>query len=259
MVSDLDGTYGLILGGSSGLGYASAVKCAEHGMKLILIYRAGRIQQDAINERFEKLINFENHLFINADATNDSKIPSLIDQIKSHLNGKRLFLFLHSISKGNLKPMTGDQTLTAADFEQTIHSMGTSLYSWAQAMRAAGLMAHPSRILSFTSEGNQKPMPGYAAVSAAKATLEAITRNMALELASEGITTNCIQAGVTDTESLQRIPMYEQLKENSLKRNPLGRLTLPMDVANTVYLICRPEAAFINGSILKVDGGESLT
>jgi enoyl-[acyl-carrier protein] reductase I len=53
--------------------------------------------------------------------------------------------------------------------------------------------------------------------------------------------------------------MYEQLKENSLKRNPLGRLTLPMDVANTVYLICRPEAAFINGSILKVDGGESLT
>ncbi|WP_194852534.1 SDR family oxidoreductase [Nonlabens antarcticus] len=259
MVKDLEGTYGLILGGSSGLGYASAKKCAAHGMKLILIYRAGRIQQDSINKRFEKLENFKDHLFINADATNVSKLNDLLDQAEKYLNGAQLFLFLHSISKGNLKPMTGETTLSTSDFEQTIFSMGTSLYSWAQALRNANLLANPSRILSFTSEGNHKPMPGYAAVSAAKATLEAITRNMALEFASEFITTNCIQAGVTDTESLQRIPMYEKLKENSLKRNPLGRLTLPEDVANVVYLMCRPESAFINGTVLKVDGGESLT
>ncbi|BAO56322.1 SDR family oxidoreductase [Nonlabens marinus] len=259
MVKDLEGTYGLILGGSSGLGYASAVKCANHGMKLIVIYRSGRAQQDVVNQRFEILKNSSNHLFINADATNELKIPGLIEELKNYLNGQRLFLLLHSISKGNLKPMKGESALNTGDFTQTIQSMGISLYAWAQALRSAGLLANPSRVISFTSEGNQKPMPGYAAVSAAKATLEAITRNMALEFAVEGITTNCIQAGVTDTESLQRIPMYEELKKNSLQRNPFNRLTQPEDVANTVYLLCRPEAAFINGSVIKVDGGESLT
>ena len=259
MVKDLEGTYGLILGGSSGLGYASAVKCANHGMKLIVIYRSGRAYQNVINQRFENLKNHSSHLYINADATNELKIPVLIDEIKNYLNGSPLFLLLHSISKGNLRPMTGHNSLNTGDFTQTIQSMGTSLYAWAQALRSAGVLGNPSRVISFTSEGNHKPMAGYAAVSAAKATLEAITRNMALELAVDGITTNCIQAGVTDTESLQRIPMYEKLKENSLQRNPFQRLTQPEDVANTVYLLCRPEAGFINGTVIKVDGGESLT
>lgn len=258
MVDNLKGTHGLILGGSSGLGYASAIKCANHGMNLILIYRSGRINQESVNDRFKKIKNFESHLFINADATNDSKIPDLLDQIKSHLKGEKLFLFLHSISKGNLKSMTGDNQLAPTDFMQTIQSMGINYYSWAQRLVNEKLVANPARFLSFTSEGNQKPMNGYAAVSAAKATLEAIMRNMALEYAVHNISTNCIQAGVTDTESLKRIPMYEELKANSLQRNPMGRLTLPEDVAGVVYLLCQKESQFINGTIIKVDGGESL-
>ncbi len=259
MVNDLEEKYGLILGGSSGLGYASAAKLAAHGMRLIIIYRASRTQSDAIKSRFDALENSKIHLFLNADATNDLKISDLIRQITDHLQGARLYLLLHSISKGNLKPMTSEHALTAADFAQTIHSMGINLYSWSRALIASDLMTNPSRILSFTSEGNSRPVSGYAAVSAAKVTLEAIMRNMALELPVYGITTNCIQAGVTDTESLQRIPMYEKLMENSLQRNPFKRLTQPQDVANTVYLLCRPEAAFINGTIIKVDGGESLS
>jgi enoyl-[acyl-carrier protein] reductase I len=258
MVNVLEGKYGLILGGSSGLGYASAFKCASHGMRLIIIYRASRIQSDTIHARFNELQNTGFHLFINADATNPAKLDDLVSQVSDHLSGNKLHLLLHSISKGNLKPMTGNNPLSTGDFEQTIYSMGISLYSWSQSLIHADMMENPSRILSFTSEGNTKPMKGYAAVSAAKATLEAITRNMALEFAAQGITTNCIQAGVTDTESLQRIPMYEELKNNSLQRNPFNRLTQPEDVANVVYLICRPEAAFINGSVIKVDGGESL-
>jgi enoyl-[acyl-carrier-protein] reductase (NADH) len=102
-------------------------------------------------------------------------------------------------------------------------------------------------------------VPGYAAVSVAKAALEAIARSIALEYGSSGITANCIQAGVTDTLSLRRIPGVETLLERSLERNPTNRLTTPQDVANVVYLLCRPESQFINGTIIKVDGGESLT
>ena len=121
-----------------------------------------------------------------------------------------------------------------------------------------GNTAEDARVVSFTSEGNTKAWKNYAAVSAAKVTLEAITRSIALEFAPFGIRANCIQAGVTDTASLRMIPGSDQLKEHAIKRNPFHRLTLPEDVANAVYLLSKDEAAWINGTILKVDGGENL-
>ena len=122
----------------------------------------------------------------------------------------------------------------------------------------ANLFSNDSRIISYTSEGNTKPWKNYAAVSAAKVTLESITRNIALEFAKFGVKANCIQAGVTNTDSLNRIPNANEIKRHTLQRNPFNRLTTPEDVANAAYLLCKEEASWINGTILKVDGGESL-
>ncbi|MEC8885276.1 MAG: SDR family oxidoreductase, partial [Bacteroidota bacterium] len=93
---------------------------------------------------------------------------------------------------------------------------------------------------------------------AAKAALEAIIRSLAFELAPLKITANCIQAGVTNTESLQLIPGSDQLIAQALERNPQRRLTTPEDVANVVYLLTKPEANWINGAVIPVDGGEHL-
>ena len=60
------------------------------------------------------------------------------------------------------------------------------------------------------------------------------------------------------TKSLSMIPGYEQIKENALRRNPNNRLTMPEDVANAVYLLTTDEAKWITGTVIKVDGGESL-
>ncbi len=83
-------------------------------------------------------------------------------------------------------------------------------------------------------------------------------RSIALEFAPHGIRANCIQAGVTDTRSLQMIPGSDEIKKITQNRNPFGRLTTPQDVANVVSLLCRPEAAWINGCVIPVDGGEHL-
>ena len=72
------------------------------------------------------------------------------------------------------------------------------------------------------------------------------------------MTVNIIQAGVTDTPSLRLIPGSEELIEQSKNRNPYKRLTTPEDVANTVYLLAQPEASWINGALIHVDGGEHL-
>lgn len=83
-------------------------------------------------------------------------------------------------------------------------------------------------------------------------------RQMAVELAPLGIKTNCIQAGATQTTSFSLIPNSDLIAENAKKRNPFKRMTTAQDVANAVSLLCLPEAQWINGTILKVDGGESL-
>lgn len=254
--------WALILGGSSGLGLATAKKLAKHGMNICVIHRNSRAQQANIEKEFKEIastgVDFASY---NMDAFHPEKRTALIKDLSEEFEGGKIKAFVHSVAKGNLKPMVSEEqpTLQSDDFQLTIQAMGISLYDWVKALFDANLFAADARVVSFTSEGNTKAWKNYAAVSAAKVTLEAITRNIALEFAPFGIRANCIQAGVTDTASLRMIPGSDQLKEHSIKRNPFSRLTLPEDVANVVYLLSKDEAAWINGTIIKVDGGEHLS
>jgi NAD(P)-dependent dehydrogenase (short-subunit alcohol dehydrogenase family) len=152
-----------------------------------------------------------------------------------------------------------DDLLTEEDFQQTIHNMGYNLLLWTQDLLRRGMFAGDARVIGLTSEGNQKAWRGYAAVAAAKCTLESISRTIAKEFAPHGIRCNIIQAGITETPALRLIPGYQKMIQQARTRNPLGRLTTPYDVANAIALLARPEAAWINGALLHVDGGEHLS
>jgi NAD(P)-dependent dehydrogenase (short-subunit alcohol dehydrogenase family) len=145
------------------------------------------------------------------------------------------------------------------DLSRTIHAMGTSLLGWTQSLLRRGLFAEDARVLGLTSEGNEVAWKGYAAVAAAKVALESIVRSMAVELAPYGIRTNVVQAGITETPALQAIPGSDHLKAQARGRNPFGRLTTPNDVAKVIALLCSDEAAWINGEVIRVDGGEHVS
>jgi len=254
--------WALVLGGSSGLGLATAKKLAKHGMNICIVHRNPRMQEEAISKEF-KTIAQEGVQFkaFNSDAFKHQKREAIIQELKLILGThQKIRTLVHSVAKGNLKPMVSDgkTELKHDDFILTIQAMGISLYDWTKSIFEAQLFAADAHILSFTSEGNSKAWQSYAAVSAAKATLEAITRNIALEFAPYRIKANCIQAGVTDTASLRMIPGSEQIIKHTLKRNPNKRLTTPEDVANVVYLLTKDEAAWITGTVIPVDGGEHL-
>jgi len=253
--------WALILGGSSGLGLATAKKLAKHGMNICIVHRNSRSQLDQIEKDFKEITQ-DSVAFIsyNTDAFKSEKRTEVIENLKKELEGGKIKILVHSVAKGNLKPMVSDSIpiLKTDDFQLTIQAMGISLYDWVKAVFEAKLFSEDGRVVSFTSEGNSKAWRNYAAVSAAKVTLEAITRNIALEFARFGIRANCIQAGVTDTASLRMIPGSHEIKKHSLLRNPFDRLTLPEDVANVVYLLSKDEAAWINGTIIPVDGGEHI-
>ncbi len=254
--------WALILGGSGGLGLASAKKLAIENYNIIIIHRDRKVDLEEITRHFEEITSSGVLLHhFNADALNTSKRSSLVAEIKSVLGSEqKIKVLVHSIAKGSLKPMNAinKTELSHQDFQITIDAMALSLYDWTKNLATENLFAKDTRVISFTSEGNTKTWPNYGAVSVAKAALEALTRNMALEFASLGIKVNCIQAGITNTKSFQMIPGSEYLKKNALARNPNNRLTTPQDIANVVYLLSTDEAKWITGTIIKVDGGESL-
>lgn len=248
--------WALILGGSSGLGLASAHKLAKAGYHLCLVHRDRKTALSQLAIEIEKMKSCGVEvLSFNKDALKDE----VIIDVMSHLSDNSVSILVHSIAKGSLQPLLSEgKTLSKIDLDITLHAMGTSWWQWTQALIKANKWTAKASNIAFTSEGNTKVWPGYGAVSAAKATLEALMRQMAVELAPLGIRANCIQAGTTQTASFDMIPGSDKIAAAATKRNPFKRMTTPQDVANAVYLLSLPEAQWINGIVLKVDGGESL-
>jgi NAD(P)-dependent dehydrogenase (short-subunit alcohol dehydrogenase family) len=152
----------------------------------------------------------------------------------------------------------GGPVLEDEDFARTIYSMGTSLSTWTQDVFVRGLFASDARVIGMTSEGNEVAWRGYAAVAAAKVALESVSRALAVELGPFGVRSNIVQAGVTDTPALRLIPGSDRMKAGARLKNPLGRLTTPADVADFICLLATDEARWVNGAILRVDGGERV-
>jgi enoyl-[acyl-carrier protein] reductase III len=251
----------IILGASSGLGLASAEKLGKEGYNIIAIYRGRRSEVKLAEEAYNTIRKSGVEVLdFNINALDKPTIVSTLDKIKDQIGNGCIKLLLHSIARGNLKPLYAEDgnVLQEEDYLLTIQAMATSLITWAQELLVRNMFMSDARILSFTSEGNKKAWHSYGAVSAAKASLEAISRSMALEYAPLGIKTNVIQAGVTETPSLNMIPGSDKIKEYAQKRNPFKRLTTPQDVADVVYLMTQNEAKWINGTVIKVDGGEQI-
>lgn len=164
---------------------------------------------------------------------------------------------LHTLTSAAEYPTSS--YLDEEDFGRTILSMGTSLLGWVQDIFARGLFADDARVFGLTSEGNEVAWKGYAAVSAAKVALEALSRSIAVEFGAHGIRCNIIQAGVTETPALAAIPGSAHLKAQARLRNPMGRLTRPQDVAAVIHLLALPAAGWINGEVIRVDGGEHIS
>jgi enoyl-[acyl-carrier protein] reductase III len=259
--------WAVILGGSSGFGFAAVEKLAKHGMNVAVIYRETAITERLLQEKFLNIAKSNSTAILpyNLNALDMVGRESFVREFSAIADKKSVKLLLHSIARGNLKPLTikdsnieeqDSNELSVEDIQFTTYAMSTSLLDWTRSLLKADLFNHDGRIIGLTSEGAHRYWEGYAAVSIAKASLESLAKYMAVEFSAYGLKTNIIQAGVTETASLKKIPGSEKLIEMGIKRNPLGRITKPEDVSGVIYLLCTDESFWINGSIIHVDGGE---
>ena len=256
--------WALILGSSSGFGEAAALAFAEAGYNIYGVHLDRKSTLAHAEEVFRAIKEIGREVaFFNVNAADPGKREEIVNHIAERLaeSGEKVRVLLHSLAFGTLKPYIGHEGqvgLGQKELEMTLDVMANSLLYWAQDLVAKEIMGKGGRIFSMTSTGDTHAWSSYGAVSAAKAALEAHTRQLALELAPAGITVNAIRAGVTDTPALRKIPGSEAMVASAAARNPHKRLTRPEDVARALVVLSRPETYWITGNVIGVDGGEEI-
>ncbi len=256
--------WALILGASSGFGATTARHLARCGMNVVGVHLDRRNTQhlaDAVRDDIEAAGSQAR--FFNVNAADAEARARVLDEVAPELSGHQppVRVVLHSLAFGTLRPFigeAGEAGMTSRQLEMTLDVMANSLVYWTQDLVARDLLGAGSRILAMTSAGSDRIWPGYGAVGAAKAVLEAHVRRLAVELAPRQVTVNALRAGVTDTPALRKIPGHEELVANAQRQNPGGRLTRTEDIAQAIAAMALRETSWISGNVIGVDGGENL-
>jgi enoyl-[acyl-carrier protein] reductase III len=271
-MTDARERWALILGASSGMGEATAKALATAGYRICgihLDFRAALQHVDEVKAAIEAVGS--EALYINMNAADDEKRAAALATLgerfdRSRAEGRHPYVrvVMHSLAFGSLVPFIADDPKAAADrkkMEMTQDVMANSLVYWVQDLFRRGFLERGSKIYAMTSEGSSRVVPSYGLVSSAKAALESHIRQLAMELArnGSGISANSIQAGVTMTPALMKIPEHDEIIRVATARNPTGRLTTPQDVANAIVALSGENLDFISGNIIRVDGAEFVT
>jgi len=264
--------WALILGGSSGMGEASALALAKAGYRICGIHLDFRAALQHVEEIKQQIVAAGSEaLYINMNAADDEKRAGALQALRqrfdrSEAEGRHPYVrvVMHSLAFGSLVPFIADEAKEAVDrkkMEMTQDVMANSLVYWVQDLVRGGFLERGSKIYAMTSEGTSRVVPSYGVVSGAKAALESHVRQLAMELArrDSGIAVNSIRAGVTDTPALRKIPENQRMIDVTLARNPHGRMTTTEDVANAIVTLSETDSDWISGNIIGVDGGEFVT
>ena len=250
--------WALVLGASSGFGAECSLALAGAGYEICGVHldrKAGMAQVEEIRKAIEK--KGRKALFFNVNAADAEKRKEVVEALTAQTSN--VAVLLHSLAFGTLKPFIAEDHITDQHMDMTLSVMAHSLVYWTQDIVLRGLMKEGGRIFSMTSSGSTRVIPSYGAVSAAKCALESHTRQLAYELSPRGIAVNALRAGVTITPASSKIPGSERLFELAAQKNPAKRLTMPKDVAAALVALCHPDAGWVTGNVINVDGGEEIS
>jgi enoyl-[acyl-carrier protein] reductase III len=242
------GKVGLITGGARGIGKATALKLAQAGSDIVIVYYNSSDEAQALVEEIQAM--GRKAMALQANVADHQSVKEMFTQFRVHFN--RLDFLISNAASGVLKPAL---KMTTKHWRWCLETNALALNHLATEGRA--LMPKGSRIIALSSLGAHRAIPNYAFIGASKAALEALVRALSLELAVDGITVNTVSAGVVDTDALKHFPNREQLLEEYQAHSLTDRPLTTQDVANAIYLLCLPEASMINAHTLFVDAGYS--
>ncbi len=249
MYPELKDKVTLVTGATRGFGRAIAFRLAAEGAAVIVNFRRSMTEAAEVVAEIKK--NGGRAVAIRADIGREESLDKLFAEIKERFG--RLDIVIANAAFG----VPGKLMESNAKYwDVTLAASARSLLDMAQ--RALPLMNGWGRIVSITSDGGQRVIPGYGVVGPAKAALESLTRGLAVELAPQGVIVNGVLAGLADTKSARSIPGAVAVMDHARYHTPLGRIVEGDDIARVVAFLCSNEASMICGQFLVVDGGRNI-
>ncbi len=249
MLINLEGKTALVTGASRGIGRACALALARAGADVMVSYVRAKAQAESLCQEISAL-GRETRSFA-ADVAREADVEALFADFDAWRNGLDILVFSAGIIRDNLLGM-----LEAGDWDSVVDTNLRGAFLCSRAAAARMIPRHAGKIINISSIAAIRSSRGQSNYAASKGGLVSFTRACAVELAPKGIQVNAVLPGFVETDMTARV--RKRAGEEILRRIPAGRYGLPADIAGPVVFLASPQADFITGQTIVVDGGASI-
>ncbi len=242
----LKGKTAVVTGASRGIGRAIAIKLAKLGANIVVNYRNSVEAVQEVVKEIEAL--GVKALAVQGDISSYSDVDSMMKKCMEEFGSIDILVNNAGITKdGSLMRMKEE------DFDRVIDINLKGAFNFTKHVSAIMLKQRSGRIINISSVSGLTGNAGQVNYSSAKAGILGMTKAVARELASRGVTCNAVAPGYIQTDMTD--VLSEKVKETITSTIPLKRLGNPEDVANAVAFLASEEASYITGQVINVDGG----
>ena len=240
----IKGQLALVTGASRGIGAAIALELARRGMTVI----GTATTDEGAAHISNTLATYPGCTGKNLNVTDAAGIETLIDSLVKEHGGIQVLVNNAGITRDMLAMRLKDD-----DWDAVLDTNLKAVFRMSRGVMRSMMKQRYGRIISITSVVGASGNPGQANYAAAKAGVAGMTRALARELGSRGITVNCIAPGFIETDMTASLP--EEQQKALLGQIPLGHLGKPQDIAHAVAFVASPDAGYITGQEIHVNGG----
>ncbi|MNB85502.1 3-oxoacyl-[acyl-carrier-protein] reductase FabG [compost metagenome] len=246
MFSALKGQTALVTGGSRGIGRSIALALAEQGVKVAVNYSGSEAAAQETVARIAELGS--EGIALKGNVGSSEQAENLVKEVINTWGRIDILINNAGITRDNLIMRMKEE-----EFDQVIETNLKGVFNCLKAVTRPMMKQRYGRIINISSVVGVTGNPGQINYTAAKAGVIGMTKSAARELASRGITVNCIAPGFIDTDMTRELS--DEVRSELVKGIPLAQLGRPEDIANTAVFLVSQGAAYMTGQTLHVDGG----
>jgi len=243
---NLTGKTAVVTGGSRGIGRAICEKLAERGADVAIIYRNDKKSAEEVSAAVAKYKR--RAVCYQCDVSDFDKCKEVVGQIIADFGSIDILVNNAGITRDMLLVQ-----MKESDWDTVLDANLKGAFNMSRHVLGHMIKRKSGKIINITSTSGCDGAAGQGNYSASKAGIIGLTKALAKEVASRGITVNAVAPGFIDTDMTS--VLSDELKNEVKRRIPLGRFGKPEDIANIVGYLASPTAGYITGQVIRVDGG----
>lgn len=236
----------LVTGASRGIGRGIATELGEQGADVIVNYRSSEAEAHEVKEEIDE--GPGEAVLAQADVSDLDEVEAMYDAVHEEFGGIDVL-----VNNAGITVDTKFEDMTREDWDRVMEVNLGGVFNCTKVCFDDIRAAEEGRLINVSSVVGQQGNYGQANYATTKSGLFGFTRTLALELASEGSTANCVAPGFVDTGMLEIVP--DRVREKIRRRIPLDRFATPEDVAGIVRFVASDDSSYMTGQILAVNGG----